>query len=180
MKINCLPKTMSQEQALKIAMGGGNIIGKALYGKKDITLKLMYLESREIIFDMTYLDAPLVGLLRRKNKAEPRKQKFRTMVEGTRCGAAYLADPLVVETRDVEEDDIQSSTFTDEKLTRAGKFLCRRLVRRQLGKTVVTEVAEMNKVYRPFYIAFYGEVKMGERVRYLPISADGNSVKRAC
>lgn len=180
MQINCLPKTMSEEQALKVAMGGGNFIGKALYGKQDITLKLMYLESREIIFEMTFLDAPLIHLFKRHKNIAPGKQKFRTMIEGTRCAASYLPEPLETQTKEVDEEQIQNSTFTDEKLIRSGKYLCRRLVRRQLGKTVTTEVAEMTTIYRPFYIAFYGAVELGAKVRYLPIAADGNNVVRAC
>jgi hypothetical protein len=33
-------------------------------------------------------------------------------------------------------------------------------------------------VYRPYYVAFYGKVVQGERVRYLPIAADGCRVHR--
>ena len=43
MKISATPKTMSEAEAIQKARGGGNSIGKAMYGNKDITLKLMYL-----------------------------------------------------------------------------------------------------------------------------------------
>ncbi|MEA4994203.1 MAG: hypothetical protein VB060_10310, partial [Oscillibacter sp.] len=60
MKITATPKTMSEAEALRVARGGGNVFGKVMYGGKDITLKLMYLESREVILNLHYQPAPLM------------------------------------------------------------------------------------------------------------------------
>ncbi len=51
-------------------------------------------------------------------------------------------------------------------------------MRRQIGKVAFAELDSMRSIYRPYYIAFFGEMKMGERVRYIPIAADGNQVSR--
>lgn len=177
-EIATLPKTMTEEEALTVAKNGGNIFGKMLFGKKDITLKLMYLENREYVLDMTYQNAPLMKMIR--PHALPQVQQFCTLVEGTRCGASYLEKPLETLTMEVEEEALQPTTYTDIRLLQVAKSLCRRMVRRQLGKNVVLDVAKERKVYRPYYVAFYGEMKEGTRVRYLPIPADGNSVERAC
>lgn len=177
-EIQSLPKKLSEEEALEIAKKGGNIFGKLLFGKKEITLKLMYLESREYIFDMTYENAPLFKLF--QPNAIPQIQQFCALVEGTSCGASYLEKPLNTQTIAVTEEELQPSTYADLRLLQSGKTLCRRMIRRQIGKNVSIKVSKERKIYRPFYIAFYGELKMGEKVRYLPIPADGNRVERAC
>lgn len=177
-KIQSLPITMTEQEALQVARQGGNVFGKWLLGKKDITLKLMYLENREYVLDMTYQNAPLLKLVR--PNALKTVQQFCTLVEGTRCGASYLECPLETVEIEVEESQLQPSTYSDTRLLQVGKSLCRRMLRRQLGKNVLLDVAHERKVYRPYYVAFYGEMTEGTRVRYLPIPADGNSVERAC
>lgn len=176
MKIKCFPKTMSEEQAMDIARGGGNIVGKALYGNKKVNIKLMYLENRYIEYEMTYSSNMLTKLLKKDEKVK--KQKIRAMVEGTRCTASYVPDEINVEIKDVHDDCIQFTEFTNEQIIGKGKDVCRRMVRRQVGSYITMEVEKMESVYRPFYIAFYGDLIQGTKVRYLPIPADGNEVKR--
>lgn len=179
MIVNALPKTMTEAEALTIARGGGNILGRMMYGKRDIQMRLMYFESREIILKMTFPDAPLLRLFRgNRTKSESATQFFRTVVEGTRGGASYLPDALITEEIEVDECSIQPAEIPGEKMVGAAKYLCRRLVRRQMGKTIHSEVSSNTPFYRPFYVAFYGELEEGTRVRYLPIPADGNSIQR--
>ncbi len=180
MKITATPKTMSEAEALRVARGGGNVIGKALYGGKDITLKLMYLESREVILDLHYQPAPLMRWLGKGAASGPAVQKIRMIVEGTRCTASYAEDALKTCEIDVKDENaLQKTEYSDEKIFAAAKRPALRMVRRQIGRVATAELNSIRSIYRPYYIAFYGEVKMGERVRYLPIAADGNKVDRA-
>lgn len=178
LKIMATPKTMSEAEAIRTARGGGNSIGKALYGGKDITLKLMYLESREVILTLHYQSAPLLRWLGVKPNG-PETQKIRMIVEGTRCTASYAEDPVRTEEVEADEDAVQNTEFPDDKIIATAKRPALRMVRRQIGKIATAEVDSMRSFYRPYYIAFYGEMKMGERVRYLPIAADGFRVDRA-
>ena len=66
-----------------------------------------------------------------------------------------------------------------EKIIQTAKRPALRMVRRQIGKTATAEVHSVRSVYRPYYVAFYGEMKMGTKVRYLPIPADGFMIERA-
>ena len=68
---------------------------------------------------------------------------------------------------------------SDDKIIATAQRPALRMVRRQVGKVATAELDSMRSFYRPYYIAFYGELKMGERVRYLPIPADGFRVDRA-
>jgi len=176
MKIKCFPKTMSEEQAMKIAKGGGNVLGKTLYGNKKDNIKLMYLENRYIQYEMTY-STNIIDKRLKKDK-EARKQKIRAMVEGTRCTASYVPDEINLEIKDIPDENIQFTEFKDEQIIGKGRDACRRMVRRQIGSYITMEVEEMESVYRPYYIAFYGDLVQGTKVRYLPIPADGNEVKR--
>lgn len=178
MKIKCFQKTMSEDRAMNIAKCGGNILGKILYGNKPIQLKLMYLENRYIEYEMTYSANAISNLLKKQKQQENKKQKIRVMVEGTRCTASYVQDEIKATLKSVKEEDIQFSEFTDEQIIAKGKDMCRRMVRRQVGSFITLDVISMESVYRPFYIAFYGELVEGTKVRYLPIAADGNEVKR--
>lgn len=178
MKITATHKTMGTEEALSKARGGGNMLGKAMYGKKDITLKLMYLESREVILQLNYRPAPLLRMLGIKPKG-PESQKIRMIVEGTRCTGSYVEDPIATEVVEVpDEGCVQNTEYSDENILQAAKRPALRMVRRQIGRVATAELVSMRSIYRPYYIAFYGELKMGERVRYLPIAADGFRVDR--
>ena len=97
-------KKMTDSEAFVKARGGGNLIGKAMYGGGKITMKQLYLQSFEVVFD------------------------------------AYFKPGLV---------------------ERSGHII------------TSMEVASYRPFYRPYYVAFYGEMEMGKKVRYIAIEADG-------
>lgn len=176
LNIECFPITMTKEEALRIAHGGKNPIMRGLYGKKKVNLRVMYLESRYITYEMTYRDNFIVKKLARKKKID--QQKIRAMVEATTCTASYVEGDIVTEMREVEENDIQPTYYTDKRLTDCGAIMVGRMVRRHVGRNLTVKPVEMRKVYRPFYIAIYGDMIEGTKARYLPIAADGNVVSR--
>ena len=176
MKVLTTKKTMSDAEALSIARKGGNSLGRVMYGNKDITLKLLWLESREVILRLDFQPAPLLKWL---GKGTPYSQNIRMIVEGTRCTASYMEEELKLITKDIDPDSLQKTEYDDDKIFRTAKRPALRMVRRQIGRVATAELVSMRSFYRPYYIAFYGEMKMGERVRYLPIAADGNKVQTA-
>ena len=180
MKITATPITMTVDEAMKKARAGGNVFGKALYGGGEITLKLIYLESREVIMRLDYQPAPLIRWLGLSEKFKKPSQKIRLMVEGTRCTASYAEEEVkTVEIEVEKEESIQKTEFSDEKIFDAAKRAALRMVRRQIGKVAYAELVSMRSIYRPYYVAFYGKYEMGARIRYLPIEADGNRVQKS-
>lgn len=180
MEILAIPKVMTEKEAVEIARNGGNFVGKILFAKKDIKLKLMYLESKEIIYRIVFEDSKIKSLLGKKREKQY-GQKVRILVEGTRCTPAFLEENLKLENIEIKDKNlIQKTEFTNEKIINEGKFMARRMIRRQIGKTVLLEVENIRSIYRPYYIAFYGEMVEGTKVRYLPIPADGNQIRRDC
>lgn len=178
MKINCFPITMDKDEALKIAQGRGNLLGRILLRDRKINLRVMYLESRYMTYEMTYADSPLASLFKKNDR--PDQQRIRVMVEGTTCSAAYAPYDIYTTEKEVDENDIQFTYYDDHRLADAGGIMAKRMVRRQLGRSLTIRPVEMEKVFRPFYIAIYGEMTEGAKVRYLPIPADGNDVTRCC
>ncbi|MCA5964625.1 hypothetical protein LC724_36145 [Blautia sp. RD014234] len=73
MKIECFPVKMKEEEALRIAKGGKNPIVRALFGRKKINLRVMYLESRYITYEMTYKDNIIVKAIKKKKKRTDRR-----------------------------------------------------------------------------------------------------------
>lgn len=179
MKITATPITMTPEEAMKEARKGGNIFGKALYGNGEISLRLIYLESREVILDLYYQPAPLMRWLGKEKDPDKPNKKIRMVVEGTRGGASYAGEPI--KTCEIEVDDkaIQKTEFSDDKIVQSASRLAQRMVRRQIGKVVIARLHAMRSIYRPYYVAFYGKMEMGQKVRYQAIAADGNRIERA-
>ncbi len=96
------------------------------------------------------------------------------LIEGTRCTASYHEQPLPLYEADLDPDMCQDSTFDKEKIIAQAKRVAMRIMRRHSGHIITSmEVASYRPFYRPYYVAFYGEMEMGKKVRYIAIKADG-------
>ena len=172
--IQTLPLVMPEEEAMRIAGGYRNPFVKMMAGKKKINLRLMYLENRYYIYEITYHKSPIASLLG-KEEVEKR-QKIRIMVDATTCSASYTSDPIATVKRETDDLSVQGSYYDDQRLEDCGANMAKRMVRRRVGKQISIRALSMEKVYRPFYIAVYGDMKEGTKARYLPIAADGNEI----
>ena len=177
-KILATPIVMNPGEAMIEAKKCGNVFGKALYGKEKITLKLFYLESEEVILNLYYQPAPIMKLFGKKDNTVP-STKIRMVVEGTRGGASYAETPITVQEVTVSESAIQKTDLTEEQIVQRAKIPALRMVRRRAGRVVTGDLYKMRSFYRPHYVAFYGNMEMGSKVRYICIPADGNKVERS-
>ena len=110
----------------------------------------------------------------RKGQMGGNSQKICMIVEGTRCTASYHEQPLPLYEADLDPDMCQDSTFDKEKIIAQAKRVAMRIMRRHSGHIITSmEVASYRPFYRPYYVAFYGEMEMGKKVRYIAIEADG-------
>lgn len=174
MKVLATKKTMRETDAFQKARGGGNLLGKAMYGSGKITLRQMYLQSFEVIFD-AYIKPGLVQrLFSRSGLGNNASQKIVMIVEGTRCTPSLHESPLQLYEMDLDPEDCQKSEFPKEKVVAQAKRIAMRIMRRHSGFIVTSmELASFRPFYRPYYVAFYGEMEMGKKVRYIAIEADG-------
>ena len=172
--IHALPIVMSKSEALRIASGEKNPIVRAMARNKKINLRLMYLEHRYIIYEMTYHDSFLNRMIQKESVEE--KQKIRIIVDTTTCSASYTSDPIYTEEIEVDDLSIQASYYEDQRLEDKGAMLAKRMTRRRVGKNISIRTVKSMTFYRPYYIAIYGEMIEGTKARYLPIAADGHEV----
>ena len=79
-----------------------------------------------------------------------------------------MEDDITTEVKDVEENDIQPTYYEDKRLTDCGAIMAGRMVRRHVGRNLAIKPVEERKVYRPFYIAIYGDMVEGQRPDICP------------
>jgi len=99
------------------------------------------------------------------------------IVNGT-SGSPSLVDvmPKMVKIEMTEERYdriVQKTDFTDDEIIRNAKKMAIRVMHRIVGGMPKIKDVTVKSIYRPFYVAFYGEVVEGNKVRYIPIPADG-------
>ena len=109
---------------------GGNLIGKAMYGGGKITMKQLYLQSFEVVFDAYFKSGLVERFFSRKGQMGGNSQKICMIVEGTRCTASYHEQPLPLYEADLDPDMCQDSTFDKEKIIAQAKRVAMRIMRR--------------------------------------------------
>ena len=143
----------------------------------EIEMKTVFIENKIITFDITG-KPPLIERLFKKNP-QPRRSRIRMIANGSTCGVAYYdgRGAEIVE-MDVDEEKLQLSDYSEDMLVTRGNALARKILRRRVGGSISLEVSEIQTVFRPYHVAFYGKLREGQKVRYFPIAADACSVKR--
>jgi hypothetical protein len=169
---------MSEESAWKISEKNVNLLTRFWLGKDPaIELRRVFIENRLITFTITR-GPSLLDRIFRKNPA-PGKSRIRVIANGSTCGVSYYDGAgLEIVEMEVDEDEVQPSDFPDDALVTRGNALARRILRRRVGGNIFLDVENIESIYRPYYVAFYGKVAEGVKVRYLPIAADGCRVHR--
>ena len=166
-------KKMTDSEAFVKARGGGNLIGKAMYGGGKITMKQLYLQSFEVVFDA--ISSP--ALWSAFSPARPDGRQLAEDLHDRRGHALHgeLSRAAAPALRSRPRSrHVQDSTFDKEKIIAQAKRVAMRIMRRHSGHIITSmEVASYRPFYRPYYVAFYGEMEMGKKVRYIAIEADG-------
>ncbi|GHT00825.1 hypothetical protein AGMMS50276_27610 [Synergistales bacterium] len=177
MNIKSFPIKMDEGTAREMSEGG-NFITKLLFRKKTpVELRRVFIENRIMTFTITYHPS-IIARIFRKNQT-PKTSKIVMIGNGSTCGVSYYdGRELEIIDMEVDPEEVQASDFSDEALITRGNALARRILRRRVGGNISLDVAEIKSVYRPYYVAFYGTLVEGTKVRYMPIPADGNVVKR--
>lgn len=168
----------SVEEARKEAGRKGLIARLFGMGRNEpIVMRTIYIENRLITFEIE-TKPPLAARLLGKGGA-PKKTKMEMIVNGSTRGVSYYDRRGVEITEsDVDEEFVQPSDYPDSELIPRANALARRILRRRVGGNISLEPVDIQSVYRPYHVAFFGEPEEGKKVYYIPIAADGCSVKR--
>ena len=179
--ITSFPITLSTEEAKREARKSNGLLARLINGggckEQEITMRTIYIENRLITFELTTKPPFFEKLF--KKEAKPRKSRIMMIANGSTCGVSYY-DGRGVETTvaEVSEEALQHSDFSDEELVTRGNALARRILRRRVGGNFSLEPTEIKSVYRPYHVAFFGKPEEGKKIYYVPVPADGCTVKR--
>lgn len=169
---------MSQSEAQKMAEKQLGVVGKMVVGKdKPVQMKTIFIENKLITYKVTNVPPFFVKWFGKSTA--PKTSKMRMIANGSTAGVSHYDgnDDEIVE-MDVDDEQLQLSDYPDDQLVTRGNALARKILRRRIGGNVEIEVLEIRSVYRPYHVAFYGEMAEGKKVRYMPIAADKNIVRR--
>ena len=177
-RIPIFPILRSEEDVLPEARRKGGPLGRLLLrGQALAELRLHFVEYRILIFSVLHrpngISRHLFG------EREDKRQLCRVLVNGSTGGALWaeeIPQPLVP--YEAREEQIQHSSFPRERMEEKGSRLVLRVLRRRVGGYPTVNLEEDAPVYRPFYVALFGDPQEGHRVRYLPFAADGCSSHR--
>lgn len=178
--IQALTLKLSREEAKKIAEKKGDWLWHLVFKSLPLSqLKLMYIEY-EIIRVETTASPTVLSRLKRRGPQEVQKH-LDILVNGTTGGVSLIADQnLCYEELAVTDDmEIQHAVFDREEAVKRAKMLAHKVTHRIMGGMHEAEVIERFPIYRPFWVAFYGDIAEGNKVRYITIPADGGQNQRA-
>jgi hypothetical protein len=176
LRIVALPLRRSREEAERGAPGRGGWLGRIVtLNRPPSSVRLYYIEYR--ILTVRARHRP--GLLDRlRGLGRVREQRIRLIADGT-CGATALAEDLPpLEEVEADPERVQASRIPEEVFERRACKTALRILRRHVGGFPEVEVESAERIYRPYWMVFYGELREGRRVRYVPVPADGCSLHR--
>lgn len=184
MEMAVLKQKMGREDALKKANTKGDWLWSILFANKPLSkLELWYFEYQ--IFEVETVETPsLIQAIRKKKITEendkPCAKIIEVMVNGSTGGVALVNDTLEIEYMDFDPNtNIQNSVFATDETENRAKKLANKIGHRVMGGMHEASILSKRSVYRPYWVAFYGEVKEGSKVRYITIAADGGKNSRA-
>lgn len=180
MVITALKQKMERVEALKIAERKGDWLWNMVFHKVPLSeLRLMYIEY--VLLDIETMSAPTLASRLRGKETEPVRKKLKVLVNGSTGGVSLVTDRnLQIEEIEINEGtDVQQKSFDDEEADKRAKILAHKITHRSMGGMHEARIIERMSLYRPFWVAFYGDMKEGSKVRYITIAADGGQHQRA-
>jgi hypothetical protein len=162
MQVATTPQKLSKSDALNIAIKKGGFLGKLIV-KQEIK----------------YTVKPIsIFRTKKSNINKPKESKINILCDCT-TGVAALADSLPnFEVKEVEDKSIKDKLINDDELLKRSKKLAFKLIHKHNVGHPYLESWEIKEIYRPFWVAIYGKFEQGNKIRYLPIQADGHNIQR--
>ncbi|MEI8216616.1 MAG: hypothetical protein WCF96_05910 [Eubacteriales bacterium] len=152
-----------------------------VFSKMPLTkLQLHYFEYKLLRLETTFDKPLLFRLLPSRKKLLSKKMEVMILGNGTTGSVALVESHPDLVAVDLEDDScIQYAYCPEENMIANAKKLALRVLHRMRGGMPSVEEIETTSVFRPFWVAYYGEVVPGNKVRYKTIAADGCSSQRS-
>lgn len=178
MNIRAFPICLNQEEAGKMAEKQGYWLRKIFCpGKALSEVRLHYIECKLITYEVSHQPSLLDRLFARQAKAG--KQTITMLADGSSSSVAWVdAVPTIVTLENVYEDQIQYADKDEKFLINKGRSAALKVIHRHVGGIPEIRELKVESVFRPYWIAFFGEVIAGKKVHYSPIAADGYKIQK--
>ena len=176
MQIKVVKRKMDIPEAQTIADGKGGYLGKLVVRNSVSQIDIAYFPY--YLIDFSYVVQPgRIGKLIDKN-AQRRESKISILTDCTTASSALVEKMPDMEELEVAPDCLKEKLLPENEIVDTAKKLAFRLLRKFIVGSPEIMLAHVEEVYRPFWVAIYGEYKEGNKVRYMPIPADGFKFKR--
>ncbi|ATW26501.1 hypothetical protein DCMF_18650 [Candidatus Formimonas warabiya] len=157
-----------------VAQKKGGWIGRLIVRKAFSEMELTYFPFYKVTLE--------IGLEARKFPFAP-KTKFNSqinvLVSGT-TGQASIIDKFPrLEKINEENSPTVDPSIPEEKIVESATKCANKFVVRRARAVPAIRGVQSELVFRPYWVAFYGERVEGSKIHYLPIQADGFNVATA-
>lgn len=176
MNIDALPIKLTEKEAIKLAKeGNGSFFSKVFLRKMEAhEVRLHYIEFKWVTVEVKYNKPGF-----RKSNKEDRIHKLNILVNGSTGTGIVVQDlPKVVKVKDINEDIIQYSSYDESRIKGKTMKMAMRISHRFMGGTPDIEITNIKSFFRPYWVIFFGVVRVDSKVRYMPIEADGFIINR--
>jgi hypothetical protein len=172
-------RKMSEDEAFALARKKNDWFWNIVFGHLPLTeMRLMWLEFLLVEID-TDIQPNFIDRMRGR-EPKNRRKTIEILADGTTGQVALVKDKPRILVKEFEEDSerVQRTEIPEDDLLLSAKKLAIKVTHRLMGGIPIVEVREYRSVFRPYYVAFYGQMQTGNKVRYVPIAADGGKNKR--
>ena len=172
-------QTVSYDEAYEKATKKRGILNYLAFSGQPLS-KLQFARVEYYILKIKTTSAPVpIDKLRGKDRPV-RTKRMNILFNGTTGSVALITDmPELEEIEFYEGDFKQATSYTREDMYKNAAKLAKKLTHRTMGGQHYVEVEEYLPVWRPFWLAFYGDYAVGNKVHYTTIPADGGGFQRA-
>ena len=179
MDIRSFPVKINKSEAEKIALEKGGLLWKTVFLKLPVSeIREHFIEFKIITFEATHRPTLIEKVFFRRN--EVKKQKITMLADGSTGSVSWVDSmPEIVTMKGIDTLKVQTSDKENDYLINRGRRIATQVMHRHIGGVPELEVLKIESVYRPYWIAFYGDVIEGRKVRYKPIAADGCGTHRS-
>ena len=176
MNINALPIKVTKEEAIDIAKKGrGSFLSRLILMNKDIhEVRLHYIEFKLVTVEVKYDKSGF-----RKSNKDNKINTIKILVNGSTGAGSLVQDiPKATIVKNINEDIIQYSDKDESRIRGKANKMAMRMSHRFMGGVPDIKIINIESLFRPYWIVFFGEVKENHRVSYLPVEADGFVINR--
>ncbi|OBR94381.1 hypothetical protein CLRAG_15480 [Clostridium ragsdalei P11] len=173
MDIKSFPIKVEKQEAEKRAQAMGGVLWKVIFLNKKLSeVRKHFVEFKLVTLEIIHKPTVIERMV--SKKANEKKQTITLLANGSTGSVSWVDSmPDIIELKEVDSNSIQLSDKDDDYLILKARKLALKVVHRHVGGIPEFKVLKIESVFRPYWIALYGDVAEGNKVRYMPIAADG-------